>query len=134
MNDLITAAIVVIGVPAVLVGYILLTERLIQALPRTSPGQRPAVVLDRPGAGVPGRLPDLPDAQHDRPVVHGRTVEDSSSGSTTTSGSSGDRGTIEALRNSVLWVVFMTGGVVGLGLLIADPRRPGALRVGRQDR
>jgi alpha-glucoside transport system permease protein len=30
-----------------------------------------------------------------------------------------DRGTIEALRNSVLWVVFMTAGVVGLGLLIA---------------
>src|SRR4029450_8741550 len=26
----------------------------------------------------------------------------------------GDRGTIESLRNSVLWVVFMTAGVVGL--------------------
>ena len=31
----------------------------------------------------------------------------------------GDPGTLEALRNSVLWVVFMTAGVVGLGLLIA---------------
>jgi alpha-glucoside transport system permease protein len=31
----------------------------------------------------------------------------------------GDASTIEALRNSVLWVVFMTAGVVGLGLLVA---------------
>ena len=37
-NDLITAAVVVIGVPAVLVGYILLTERLIQALPERRQG------------------------------------------------------------------------------------------------
>ena len=67
---LVTAVIVVVGVPAVLVGYILLTERAPRA-----PSPSGARAGSGPGSGsrpalaVPGRLPHLPDDQHDRPVA-----------------------------------------------------------------
>src|SRR5215211_2066588 len=117
-NDLITAAIVVIGVPAVLVGYILLTERLIQALPEKRQGRvrpwfwiAPAVLflvvfLIYPTINT--FILSFLDAQSKNFVGLDNYfwfIQDS--------------GTLEALRNSVLWVVFMTAGVVGLGLLIA---------------
>ncbi len=118
VDDLVTAAIVVIGVPAVLVGYILLTERLIQALPeRRQGGIRPwfwiapavaflVVFLIYPTLNT--IVLSFMDGQSKQFVGIDNYLWFIR-----------DRGTIEALRNSVLWVVFMTGGVVGLGLLIA---------------
>lgn len=118
MNDLITAAVVVLGVPAVLVGYIVLTERGIQLLPERRQGSiRPwfwiapaiaflVVFLIYPTLNT--LVLSFMDAQSKQFV-----------GLDNYAWFLQDKGTIEALRNSVLWVVFMTAGVVGLGLLIA---------------
>jgi alpha-glucoside transport system permease protein len=118
MNDLITAAVVVIGVPAVLVGYILVAERLVQLLPERRQGSvrpwfwiAPAVLflvvfLIYPTINT--LVLSFMDGQSKKFVGIDNYVWFMQ-----------DKGTIEALRNSVLWVVFMTLGVVGLGLLIA---------------
>jgi alpha-glucoside transport system permease protein len=117
-NDLINAAIAVIGVPAVLVGYILLTERLIRLLPEKRQGTvrpwfwiAPAVLflfvfLIYPTINT--FILSFLDAQSKNFVGLDNYVWFAQ-----------DKGTLEALRNSILWVVFMTAGVVGLGLLIA---------------
>jgi len=117
-NDLFNAAIAVIGVPAVLVGYILLTERLIQALPERRQGSlRPwfwiapallflIVFLIYPTLNT--FVLSFMDAQSKNFI-----------GLDNYAWFIQDKGTLEALRNSVLWVIFMTAGVVGLGLLIA---------------
>ena len=117
-NDVVNAAIAVIGVPAVLVGYILLTERFIQILPEKRQGRlrpwfwiAPAVLflvvfLIYPTINT--FILSFLDAQSKNFVGLDNYfwfIQDS--------------GTLEALRNSVLWVIFMTTGVVGLGLLIA---------------
>jgi len=118
MDQLVTAAIAVIGVPAVLVGYILLTERLMQALPERRQGRiRPwlwiapallflIVFLIYPTINT--IVLSFLDAQSKNFVGLDNYIWFMQ-----------DKGTLEALRNSVLWVVFMTAGVVGLGLLIA---------------
>lgn len=118
MNDLVTAAVVVIGVPAVLVGYILLAERLVQLLPEKRQGTvrpwfwiAPAVLflvvfLIYPTLNT--LVLSFMDGQSKKFI-----------GLDNYAWFIQDPGTIEALRNSVLWVVFMTLGVVGLGLLIA---------------
>jgi len=118
MNDLITAGVVVIGVPAVLVGYILVAERLVQLLPERRQGSvrpwfwiAPAVLflvvfLIYPTINT--LVLSFMDGQSKKFVGIDNYVWFMQ-----------DKGTIEALRNSVLWVVFMTLGVVGLGLLIA---------------
>ncbi|HEU4921159.1 MAG TPA: sugar ABC transporter permease [Candidatus Limnocylindrales bacterium] len=118
MDQLVTAIVAVVGVPAALVGYILLTERLIQVLPEKRQGRirpwfwiAPAVLflfvfLIYPTINT--IVLSFLDAQSRNFVGLDNYVWFIQ-----------DRGTIEALRNSVLWVVFMTAGVVGLGLLIA---------------
>lgn len=118
MNDFVTAAVVVIGVPAVLVGYILLAERLVRTLPERRQGAvRPwfwiapaiaflVVFLIYPTLNT--LVLSFLDAQSKNFV-----------GLDNYAWFIQDPGTLEALRNSVLWVVFMTAGVVGLGLLIA---------------
>jgi alpha-glucoside transport system permease protein len=118
MDQLVTAVVAVVGVPAALVGYILLTERLIQALPEKRQGRirpwfwiAPAVLfllvfLIYPTINT--IVLSFLDAQSRNFVGLDNYIWFVQ-----------DRGTIEALRNSVLWVVFMTAGVVGLGLLIA---------------
>ena len=118
MDQLITAIVAVVGVPAALVGYILLTERLIQVLPEKRQGRirpwfwiAPAVLflfvfLIYPTINT--IVLSFLDGQSKNFVGIDNYLWFIQ-----------DRGTIEALRNSVLWVVFMTGGVVGLGLLIA---------------
>ena len=117
-NDLVNAAIAVVGVPAALVGYILLTERLIRALPEKRQGSvrpwlwiAPAVLflvvfLIYPTINT--FVLSFLDAQSKNFVGIDNYIWFIK-----------DQGTIEALRNSVLWVIFMTIGVVGLGLLIA---------------
>jgi alpha-glucoside transport system permease protein len=118
MDQLVTAIVAVVGVPAALVGYILLSERLIQVLPEKRQGRirpwfwiAPAVLflfvfLIYPTINT--IVLSFLDAQSKNFVGLDNYVWFIQ-----------DRGTIEALRNSVLWVVFMTAGVVGLGLLIA---------------
>ncbi len=118
MEDLITAAIVVIGVPAVLIGYILLTERLIRAFPEQRQGRM------RPWFWIAPALAFL-IVFLIYPTLNTLVLSFQDRFSRTFVGLDnyawffGDPATLEALRNSVLWVVFMTGGVVGLGLLIA---------------
>lgn len=118
MDQLVTAAIAVIGVPAVLVGYILLTERLIQALPERRQGRiRPWFWI------APAVLFLIVFLIY--PTLNTIVLSFLDAQSKTFVGLDNyiwfiqDKGTLEALRNSVLWVVFMTAGVVGLGLLIA---------------
>jgi alpha-glucoside transport system permease protein len=119
MDDrIITAAIVVFGVPAALVGYILLSERLIQALPERRQGRIRPWVWIVPAIAflivflIYPTLNTLILSFLDRSSKEFVGLENFIYFFT-------NSGTLEALRNSVLWVVFMTGGVVGLGLLIA---------------
>lgn len=115
---LITAAIVVFGVPAVLVGYILLTEQLLKLAPERAQGRiRPWLWI------LPALLflfvflvyPTLNTLvlsfqdRFSREFIGLANYEYFFTNSRT----------LESLRNSALWVVFMTAGVVGLGLLIA---------------
>jgi alpha-glucoside transport system permease protein len=117
-DQLVTALIVVIGVPAALVGYILLTERLIQAFPERRQGRI------RPWFWIAPALAFL-IVFLIYPTINTFVLSFLDAGSRNFVGLAnyawffGDSGTLEALRNSVLWVVFMTAGVVGLGLLIA---------------
>jgi alpha-glucoside transport system permease protein len=118
MDQLVTAVLAVVGVPAVLVGYILLTERLIQALPERRQGRIRPWFWIAPALGflivfliyptINTFVLSFLDAQSRNFV-----------GLANYAWFIQDAGTLEALRNSVLWVVFMTAGVVGLGLLIA---------------
>ena len=117
-DQLVTAAIVVIGVPAALVGYILFTERLIQALPEGRQGRI------RPWLWIAPALAFL-IVFLIYPTLNTLVLSFQDASSEKFVGLEnylwfiGDASTLEALRNSVLWVVFMTLGVVGLGLLIA---------------
>lgn len=118
MDQLVTAIVAVVGVPAALVGYILLTERLIQVLPEKRQGRV------RPWFWIAPALLFL-FVFLIYPTINTIVLSFLDGQSKNFVGLDNylwfiqDRGTIEALRNSVLWVVFMTGGVVGLGLLIA---------------
>jgi len=119
MEDrLITAGIVLFGVPAALVGYILLTERLIRAFPERRQGRI------RPWFWIAPALAFL-IVFLIYPTINTLVLSfmDKSSkefvGLENYAWFFGDSGTLEALRNSVLWVIFMTAGVVALGLLIA---------------
>jgi alpha-glucoside transport system permease protein len=115
---LITAAIVLIGVPAALVGYILLVERLIRAFPESRQGRI------RPWFWIAPALAFL-IVFLIYPTINTLVLSFQDKVSQNFVGLDnyiwflGDASTLEALRNSVLWVVFMTAGVVGLGLLVA---------------
>jgi alpha-glucoside transport system permease protein len=118
MDQLVTAVIVVVGVPAALVGYILLTERLIQAFPERRQGRI------RPWFWIAPAIAFL-IVFLIYPTINTIVLSFLDASSRNFVGLDNylwffrDAGTIEAVRNSVLWVVFMTAGVVGLGLLIA---------------
>ena len=119
MDDrLITAAIVVVGVPAVLIAYILLTERILRSLPE----RRQAQI--RPWLWISPALAFL-IVFLIYPTFNTVALSFQDRASQAWIGLDNyeyfftSAGTLEALRNSVLWVIFMTGGVVGLGLLIA---------------
>jgi alpha-glucoside transport system permease protein len=109
---------VLFGVPAALVGYILLCERLIKALPEKRQGRV------RPWLWIAPALAFL-FVFLIYPTINTFVLSFQDRFSREFVGLDnyawffGDAGTLEALRNSVLWVVFMTAGVVGLGLLIA---------------
>ena len=115
---IVTAAIVLVGVPAALVGYILFVERLLGGV---SARRRDRV---RPWFWIAPALAFL-IVFLVYPTVNTLVLsfEDKLSqkfvGLDNYAWFFSDATTLEALRNSVLWVVFMTAGVVGLGLLVA---------------
>lgn len=117
-DKLITAVIVVVGVPAVLIGYIWATEQVLRLLPeRQKPRLRPwlwlgpalaflAVFLVYPMIGT---------------VV--RSLQDRTGTSFVGLDNFvwflGSPDALSALKNNVLWLVFLTLFVVGIGLLVA---------------
>lgn len=118
MDQLVTAIIVVVGVPAVLVGYIYGTELLLRAMPESrKPQIRPwlwllpallflLVFLVYPAIGT---------------IVQSfqNTAQTQFVGLDNYAWFFGNSQALIALRNSVLWLVFLTLFVVGLGLIIA---------------
>ncbi len=115
---LITAVIVVVGVPAVLVGYIVATEQVLRIFPgRAQPRIRPwlwlapalaflFVFLIYPTIGTAVR--SLQDQLGTKWV-----------GLNNYAWFFSDNGTLSALKNNVIWVVLLTVLAVGFGLLIA---------------
>jgi len=115
---LVTAAVVVIGVPAVLVGYIWLTEQLLRAFgERLRPRLRPwlwlapalaflAVFLVYPTIGTAIR--SLQNKAGTAYIGLDNYIWFFSSSSS-----------LIALRNSLIWLVVLTAITVGLGMLIA---------------
>ena len=117
-QELITAAIVLFGVPLVLIGYILLVEWLLRFLPERRQDRI------RPWLWIAPTLAFL-FVFLIYPTINTIVLSFMDKFSKNFVGLANyqwffaDPTTLEALRNSVLWVVFMTAGVVGLGLLIA---------------
>jgi alpha-glucoside transport system permease protein len=119
MDDrLITALIVVIGVPGVLFGYILLTERLLNLAPdRWRVGLRPWVWL-APAIGFLAVFLVYPTIY----TLYLSFLDKFSKNFVGLNNyiyflTTGD--TLTALRNNVIWVVLLTFLAVGGGLLIA---------------
>jgi alpha-glucoside transport system permease protein len=115
---LITALVVVIGVPAVLVGYILATEQVLRVFPqRAQPRVRPWLWLFPALAflGVFLVYPTIGTLVRSLQDTAGKTFV----GLDNYAFFFGDSGTLGALKNNVIWVVLLTLLTVGLGLLIA---------------
>lgn len=119
MEDrLITALIVVLGVPAVLFGYIALTERLIQFAPEHLRDRvRPWVWL-LPAFAFLGVFLVYPTVY----TFYLSLLDRASSAFVGLDNyiyffTTGD--TLVALRNNVIWLVLLTGLAVGAGLMIA---------------
>ena len=118
VDNLINAAIVVIGVPGVLIGYIWGTEQVLRVLPeRRKPQVRPwlwlapalaflAVFLIWPMFGT-----ILRSFQN--------TAGTQFVGLDNFAWFFGSSDALSALRNNLLWLVFLTLFVVGFGLLVA---------------
>jgi alpha-glucoside transport system permease protein len=118
MDRLITALIVLIGVPAVLVGYILIVEQVLKVLPgRTGDRLRPwfwllpaiallVVFLVYPTINT--IVLSFMD-RFSREFVGWANYDYV----LTTSG------TLDAIKNSILWLVFLTAGTLVFGLVIA---------------
>jgi alpha-glucoside transport system permease protein len=115
---LVTAVIVVVGVPAVLVGYILGIEQLLRLLPgRVQPRLRPWLWL------LPALTLLFVFLIYPTIGTFVRSFQDRAGnnfiGLNNYGYFFGNSDTLTALRNSVIWVVFLTAITVGLGLLIA---------------
>lgn len=118
VDKLITAAIVVVGVPAVLIGYIWATEQVLRIMPeRRRPSLRPwlwlapalaflALFLVYPMLGT---------------IL--RSFQDSPGKSFVGLDNFfwffGSADALSALKNNLLWLIFLTLFVVGFGLLVA---------------
>ncbi len=115
---LFTAAIVIIGVPAALVGYVLLIESILKFVPgRIAPKLRPMLWL-LPALTFLGVFLVYPTIDTIR-----RSLMDGFSenfvGLANYEYVFGSSETLGALANNLLWIVLLTAGSVGLGLLIA---------------
>ncbi|MBA2725703.1 MAG: sugar ABC transporter permease [Actinobacteria bacterium] len=118
MSRLLLAVLVVIAVPAVLVGYILLVEVVVVRLGRKIAARirpwlwlGPALIF----LGVFLVYPAIATFQRSFKNRRG----DAYNGLENYKWFFTRDDTLIALRNNVLWVVFLTAGVVGLGLLVA---------------
>ncbi len=117
-NRLLMAVVVVAGVPLVLVGYILLIEKIVQPLStRWANGIRPWLWL-APGLTFLGVFLVYPMFATILRSFKSR-IGDEYVGFENYTWFFDNDDALTALRNNVLWVVFMTGLTVGLGLLIA---------------
>ncbi len=120
MDNLLLAVIVVVGVPAVLAGYIWGTEQVLRAVPeRAKPRLRPWLWLG-PALAFLGVFLVYPTV--------GTIIRSFQSASLTNvkwvgldnfAWFFGNDAAVTALKNNVIWLVLMTGLVVGLGLLVA---------------
>ncbi|MGB9376430.1 MAG: sugar ABC transporter permease [Mycobacteriales bacterium] len=118
MNKLLLAIVVVIAVPAVLVGYILLIEAVVVRLGRKVAARvRPWLWLG-PALLFLGVFLVYPTVATFQRSFQNRRG-DAYVGLTNYKWFFTRDDTLIALRNNVLWVVFLTGGVVILGLIVA---------------
>jgi alpha-glucoside transport system permease protein len=118
MDRVINALIVVIGVPAVLVGYIWATEQLLRVFPeKLKPRLRPWLWM-APALGFLGLFLVYPTIGT---II--RSLQDKFGkqwvGIDNYAWFAGSDDALAALKNNVLWLVFLTVFVVGFGLLIA---------------
>jgi alpha-glucoside transport system permease protein len=118
MDKVINALIVVIGVPTVLVGYIWGTEQLLRVFPeKLKPSVRPWLWM-APALGFLGLFLVYPTIGT---II--RSLQDKFGkqfvGLANYAWFAGSEDALTALRNNVLWIVFLTLFVVGFGLLIA---------------
>lgn len=117
-NRLFSAALVVVGVPVVLVGYIVLVEAILRRLPRRwSPRARPWLWL-APALVFLGVFLVYPAISTILRSFYNRR-NDEFVGLENYAWFFNAPDTLIALRNNALWVVFLTGLVVGIGLLVA---------------
>lgn len=118
MNKILLAIVVVLAVPAVLVGYILVVEGVIVRLGRKFAARiRPWLWL-APALFFLGLFLVYPTIATIKRSFQNRRG-DSYIGLENYKWFFTREDTLIALRNNVLWVVFLTAGVVGMGLLIA---------------
>jgi alpha-glucoside transport system permease protein len=118
LDKLTTAVIVVVGVPAVLIGYIWATEQVLRIFPeRFKPRIRPWLWLG-PAFALLGLFLVYPTIGT---VIRSfRNKADTDFVGLANFGwFVGNDGAKSALLNNVLWLVLLTALVVGLGLLIA---------------
>lgn len=117
-DKLITAAIVVVGVPGVLVGYIWATEQVLRILPeRRRPRVRPWLWMAPALAFLAVFLvyPMIGTAIHSLQDNAGKVFV----GLDNYSWFFGSADALSSLKNNVLWLIFLTTFVVGFGLLVA---------------
>lgn len=117
-DKLITAAIVVVGVPGVLIGYIWLTEQVLRIMPeRRRPTIRPWLWLAPALAFLAIFLiyPMIGTAIHSLQDNAGKVFV----GLDNYAWFFGSADALSALKNNVLWLIFLTLFVVGFGLLVA---------------
>ncbi|TMB57808.1 MAG: sugar ABC transporter permease [Chloroflexi bacterium] len=117
-EKLLTAVIVVIGVPGVLVGYIWGTEQVLRLFPeRLKPTVRPWLWL-APALGFLGLFLVYPTIGT---II--RSLQDKFGkewvGIANYAWFFGNDDALSALKNNLLWLVFLTLFVVGIGLLVA---------------
>jgi len=118
MSRILLAVLVVLAVPAVLVGYILLVETIVVRLGRKVAARiRPWLWLG-PALIFLGVFLVYPTVATFRRSFQNRRG-DAYNGFENYKWFFTRDDTLIALRNNVLWVVFLTGGVVVLGLLVA---------------
>jgi len=115
---LLTAIIVVVGVPAVLVGYILVAEVVLRAVPdRIQPRVRPWVWL-LPALLFLGVFLVWPALITIIRSFYNKAGSDFI-GLANYQWFFGSPDALTSLRNNVIWVVVLTGITVGLGLVVA---------------
>lgn len=118
MDKLITATIVVVGVPGALIGYIWATEQALRLVSeRMKPRIRPWLWLG-PALAFLGLFlvyPTIGTVFRSFRDAHDTTWV----GLDNFAWFFGSADALSALWNNVLWLVFLTVGVIGLGLLIA---------------